>query len=390
MYGKALRIPSSKLMTIAERVRELRHRGEKIIDMALGQPDNPPPLHVVVELFKAALETKPEYEDSAGLWELRHVIAKRLYLDDGTEITPDQVIITAGAKHALMMAIMAIISDGDEVLLPTPTFPAYNEIVLMAGGSPVYYRLEPANGWSPNLIDIEKKLTGKTKVLVLNYPHNPTGWEPSKELIQKILEITAAYDIYIISDEVYEKIIIKDEIKHYHITHFKDFSDKCIMVNSFSKTYGMVAYRLGYIVSPQHLVEQLIKLQRSSITNVSPIIQRAGLSALTGPQEYILIQLKKYRKRIMEGVKVLRDCGLECVEPVAGFYLFPRLSALNMNSEEFALRLLEEEKIAVTPGSVFGEEWIKYIRLALTLPDEEIDEAFTRISNFIFRYRKVS
>ncbi|MEM4297519.1 MAG: aminotransferase class I/II-fold pyridoxal phosphate-dependent enzyme, partial [Nitrososphaerota archaeon] len=284
---RVVRIPSSPMLTFAEKVRELKRRGVQIIDLSLGQPEEPPPSHVAEAVAKASLETRPEYESIAGLWELREAIARRLHLDDGSEVTPDRIIITSGAKHALMLSIMSLVEDGSEVLLPTPTFPPYKEIVSLAGGSPIFYKLDPSNEWYPSLSEIEGKISGRTRLVVLNYPHNPTGWEPNEDIIRRILEVASAHDVYVLSDEPYEKIILHSKVKHYHLTYFSQFSDRCIMVNSFSKTYGMIAYRLGYLVSPPHLAEQITKLQRSSITNVSPIIQQAGLAALTGPQDYV-------------------------------------------------------------------------------------------------------
>ncbi|MEM4384360.1 MAG: aminotransferase class I/II-fold pyridoxal phosphate-dependent enzyme [Candidatus Caldarchaeum sp.] len=383
---RVVTIPSSTMLTFADKIRELKRKGIPIIDLSLGQPEEPPPSHIAEAAARALVEARTEYESSAGLRELREAIAKRLYLDDESEVSPNRVIVTSGAKHALMLSIMAVVDDSSEVLLPTPTFPAYIEQVSLAGASPVYYRLEPDNGWSPNVSEIEGKITAKTRLIILNYPHNPTGWEASIYIIRQILEVAAQHDIYVVSDEPYEKIILKSNVKHYHITHFSEFSERCIMVNSFSKTYGMVAYRLGYLVSPPHLAEHIIKLQRATITNVSPIIQKAGLAALTGPQNYISSCLQKYTQRIAMGLRVLREAGFQCTEPAGGFYLFPKLPNMNINSTEFAVKLLEEEAVAVTPGRVFGPEWDNYVRLAFTASDEKISSALERIVDFISRH----
>jgi aspartate/methionine/tyrosine aminotransferase len=378
---------SSQLLSFAEKVRELKHKGFHVIDLSLGQPDEPPPQHISDTISKAALEAKSEYESSSGLRELRDAIARRLYLDDGSEVLPEQIIVTCGAKHALMLCILAIIENGTEALLPTPTFPSYRDIIYMAGGQPIYYRHDPDKSWAPSISEIENKITAKTRLIILNYPHNPTGWEPSHDIIRAILDVASQYDIYIISDEPYEKIILDKSTRHYHLTYFSEFSDRCIMINSFSKTYGMVAYRLGYLVSPRHLTEKILKLQRASITNVSPIIQKAGLAALEGPQDYVLDRLLKYRRRAAICASSLHKAGLDFVYPKGGFYFFPSLSGVNLNSAEFATKLLEEEGVAVTPGYVFGEEWDRYIRLALTVSDEELKYALEKINDFIERYR---
>jgi aspartate aminotransferase len=385
---RARRIPTSVMLETADVQRHLRQAGKHIIDLSLGQPEVPPPPHVVAAAQRALQTGSVEYAPSAGLAELRVALSERLRQDDGSEVSPVDIIVTCGSKHALYLALTTTIDEGDEVLVPDPCFPPYREIVAAAGGRARPVRLLARNRYAFDLTALERRVSHRTKALVLNYPNNPCGWSPSREELRRILELATERGFLVISDEIYDKIRF-DGTPHTHLAAFPDFRAVTLMIGGFSKTYSMVPYRLGFLVAPRALVPSLIKLQRCTLTTVSPFIQLAGVAALQGPQDYVEERRRVYEARRNHALRLLDELNVPCVAPRGALYAFPDLSEFALPSMALTQRLLTKTGVAVTPGIAFGRSWNHHARLAFTATDTDFATALDAFAQFLRGLRRL-
>ena len=381
------RVPPTIMIAMAETAQKLKSEGVKVIDLALGAPEIPPPDHILEAIKKAAHDGQTGFYPLQGLPDLRQAIADTLKSDDGSDVSPQEIIVCCGVKQATFLAVMSIINNGDEVIVPDPCFPAYNEVIATAGGVPVPFPINSRNSGKADSQEIEKAITNKTKMIILNYPNNPSGWVPSKDELRKILVTARNNNITVFSDEIYEKTIFDDN-RHYHLTSFQDMRDMTITSSGFSKTYSMVAYRIGYFISDKKSVQEAMKLMRCTTTMVPYIIQKGALAALQGPQDFVIERTKTYKRRRDFGLKKLAEIGFPCGSPAGTFYLFPDMSRLGIGSMEFCKKMLAESHVSFSPGIAFGEKWDTYFRISLAAKDEQLETVFEKISEMASKYTK--
>jgi len=312
------RVPPSVMFDLADRVRALQQRGIKVTDLSLGQPEVPPPDHVAKAAQEALDKPITSYTSAAGAQELRSLIAGKISEESEKNVSPSEIIVTCGSKHALFITLLSLLDPGDELLVHEPYFPPYAEI---AGLAEAKLTTVPIEGG----LDVDRLLSGvtpRTKVILANYPNNPAGWTLNHKQVERIADFCSSKGIYFVSDEIYDKIVF-DGKTHTHAWSFA--SPFVIELGSFSKTYSMVPYRLGFILANERVCTQLLKTQRATITMVSPYIQAAGIAALRGPQDFVAQRLRKYEERRNRCVDLLSKQGVPVTKPEGAFYLFVKM-----------------------------------------------------------------
>ncbi|MDL2261148.1 pyridoxal phosphate-dependent aminotransferase [Methanimicrococcus sp. OttesenSCG-928-J09] len=337
--------------------------GPNAINLGIGQPDFDTPANIKAAAIQAIEDGFTGYTAGLGIPELRNAISDKFKRENNFEVSPDQIMVTSGASEALYITTAALVSPGDEVLIPNPGFLAYKSIVNMLNGKDVSVKMKEDLTVDPN--DVLEKITPKTKALILNSPGNPTGAVSSKEDIKAIADIATDKNITIISDEVYEYFI-------YEGTHTSpaQFTDNVVTVNAFSKSYSMTGWRVGYLAANSDYVGQILKVHQYLQACASSIGQKAALEAITGPQESVTIMRNEFKKRRDFLVKGLHDIGINCVTPQGAFYAFPEVK----NCDEAAANLLKND-VVVTPGTAFGENGKDHIRISYASSMENIEKA---------------
>lgn|SRR5487761_370997 len=380
-------VPESVTLKLLDRIQELRAKGKKIILLNKGEPENPP--SYAVELTKKALDDgNIRMTSTSGLLELRQAVAKVLEDDDpAIRVDPSsEIIITPGSKFAAFLGVASTVQEGDEVLLPDPIFPPLRDIVSILGGKPIEVRLDEKDGFHHYFEKFEAKITKKTKMIVINYPNNPTGATLEKRDIERLLEIAEEHDLLVLADEIYEKIVF--DTAHKHILSFPEYRKRTMMTSGFTKTYGMGGWRLGYLVTNQQLAERALKVLRNSITFMPAFVQKAGALVMGDPRSRLFISqnLETFRIKRDYFVKELNKIsGISVVPPAGSFYLFPNISGLGISSATLAEKLIVEEGIAVLPGNAFNPWWDDHIRISCTEPMEEMELAVQKIRQFVER-----
>jgi aspartate aminotransferase len=373
------------------RARELAKKGFKVVNFGVGQPDVPTPKHIVEEAKKALDAGFTGYTEVAGIPELRQAIADYLNERYGADVRPEEVIVTPGTKPALFLALAAYISPGDEVIVPEPTYYMYPEVTKFFGAKPVYVPLRwggAEEGFKLDVEAIERAVTSKTKAIVINNPHNPTGAVFSPKEIEALFEIARERKLIIVADEIYDNFVYDTEFKS--LLSFSDWRDYVVYANGFSKTFSMTGWRLGYLVVRKEVASKLTRLAVNIWTCAPSFVQKAGVAALKGSWEPVkeMIQLFKRRRDVM--VDELRKIkGVEVWRSRGAFYVYPNigkvLQELGMSVEQFADRLLEEKHVVVLPGTLFSESELgrNFIRLSFALDEKLIVEGIQRIKQFV-------
>ena len=371
-------------LDVFRRAVELERAGRSIVHLELGAPDVDAPPHVVEAAVAALRAGDARYVAPQGLPELREAIAADVR-SRGIETSADQVIVTPSAKTAVFYAMLATVEPGSEVLVPDPGFPIYASMARFAGGTPVGYALDADN--APDVDDIERRINARTRVLCLNSPNNPTGGALDADALARIGELVARHDLRVITDDIYSRLVF-DGGRAPSIAAFDGAHSRTMLVDGFSKTYAMTGYRLGYLVVPREWVERLVTMSVNGHTCVPPFVQRAGIAALTGPQDIVATQLAAYRARrdlLVRGLNALP--GVECPVPAGAFYVFPDFSALltehGLTSRAFADRLLEENGVAAIDGAAFGKRGEGCLRLSFASAQADLDAAVTRIGEAV-------
>ncbi|MDA4111986.1 MAG: aminotransferase class I/II-fold pyridoxal phosphate-dependent enzyme [Thaumarchaeota archaeon] len=373
-------VPASVMFEFADRIRVLQEQGINITDLSLGQPEVPAPGHIARALQRALEKPILSYTSAAGSQELRSLIANKLSQESGREVTVSQVIVTCGSKHALFITLLSLLDPGDEIIVHEPYFPPYAEIAGLTGAklTTVPVAVNSETGFSLDVDEMIAAVTSKTKVILVNYPNNPAGWTLDGGKIKRLADFCMSRGIYFVSDEIYDKIVFDGKV-HTHAWEYSDQSRHVIELGSFSKTYSMVPYRLGFIVAKDGVCSELLKTQRATITMVSPYIQAAGSAALKGPQDFVAQRLRKYEERRDKCVELLSKQNIRVAKPEGAFYLFVKMPD-KVNVAKFALDFLEEEHIALLPGEIFGIRWRNYVRMSFATPDENLYPAIERFS----------
>ncbi len=357
------------------------------ISLGVGEPDFDTPWHIREEGIYALERGKTFYTSNSGLKDLRQEISNYIMRTQGVNYNPDnEIIVTVGGSEAIDIGLRAVINDGDEVIIPQPTYVSYEPCAILAGAKPVIINLKAENEFRLTAEELLEAITPKTKVLILPFPNNPTGAIMEKEDLEKIAKICIEKDILVMSDEIYSALTYKD--KHISITSIEGMKERTILINGFSKAYAMTGWRLGYACAPKELIQQMTKIHQFAIMCAPTTSQYAAVEALKNGDadvEEMRVSYNQRRRFLMDSV---RKMGLDCFEPFGAFYIFPCIKEFGMTSEEFATRFLQEEKVAVVPGTAFGECGEGFIRISYAYSLETLKIAFERLERFITRLRQ--
>ncbi|HCR71613.1 MAG TPA: pyridoxal phosphate-dependent aminotransferase [Anaerolineae bacterium] len=376
-------ICQSATVAMGDRILALKASGKNIVALQTGDPDFGTPPAIIDVAFKAMQSGLTHYGPSRGTPELRKAVATKLSRDEGVEYNPEtEILITHGGIHAYYLAMQSILNPGEDVLIPDPTWATHSNMAIMLRGNVIRVPAPAENSFIPYFEAWEKALTPKTKVIVLNYPSNPTGMFPSKEYLQKLHDFAKANNLWVVVDEVYGSLYYDE--KPTSAAAIEGAKERTLLVNSLSKSYAMTGWRVGYLAAPQAIIENAIKAGQNSITCVAPFIQKAAAFALTDSaiQEETAKMRAAYRRRKDLVIRLSHE--LECqkvkiIPPQGAFYFFLDLRSLNMPSVEMCEKILEEEGVGLVPGSAFGEQGEGFIRVCIAASDADVEEGFRKI-----------
>lgn len=354
------------------------------ISLGVGEPDFDTPWHIRDEAIYSLERGRTFYTSNAGLKELKEEIVLYLNRKLGLNYNSDkEIMVTVGGSEAIDLAIRAMIDPGDEVLVPQPSYVSYVPCVKLAYGIPVSIQLKEENEFRLTKEELLEHITDKTKVLVLPFPNNPTGAIMEKKDLEDIAEVCIEKDIFVISDEIYSELTYKDA--HASITQIPGMKERTVLINGFSKSYAMTGWRLGYAAAPEVIMKQMIKIHQFAIMCAPTNSQYAAVEALRNGDRDVEEMRESYNQRRRYLLNAYKEIGLDCFEPFGAFYTFPSIKRFNMTSDEFANRLLREEKVAVVPGTAFGECGEGFLRISYAYSIESLKIALERINNFISR-----
>jgi len=356
------------------------------ISLTLGEPDFSPPSHVL-DAFSEARGAS-HYTPNLGIPELREALARKAKREYGLSYDPNtEIIITAGGTEAVFLALLAIVNPEEEVLVPNPGFVCYEPSVYFAEGKPVALPLREENDFKPSLEEVRSLITEKSRVMIINFPNNPTGSVLSYNEASELAKMAVENDLIVISDEVYEKIIY-DDSKHYCLAAFPEMRERTIVINSFSKTYAMTGYRVGYAYGPTDLINAMKLVHQYTIACINAPAQYAALAALEGPQDFVKEMVREFdRRRRLLYSRLNEIEGFKARLPKGAFYAFPNVEAFKMPSEKFCDQLLFRARVATVPGSAFGEYGEGYIRLSYATSYDQLEKALDRIEQTVKELR---
>jgi aspartate/methionine/tyrosine aminotransferase len=384
------RIGVESAFDVLLRARALEAQGRNVIHLELGEPDFPTPPHIVEAAKKALDEGWTHYGPTPGLPELREAIAAYVSRTRGIAVGPQHVSVVPGGKPIIFFTLLALLESGDEVIYPNPGFPIYESMIRFLGAEPIPVPLEEGRGFSFDLNLFSDRLTPKTKVVILNSPQNPTGGMISAEDLSRIAELLRDRDVMVLSDEIYSQIVYTGE-PPVSIARLPGMIDKTVILDGFSKAYAMTGWRLGYGVMPTWLVDAVTKLMVNSNSCTASFTQRAGVSALTGPQDSVSAMVAEFRRRRDVICKGLNEIpGFRCAIPSGAFYAFANVTGTGMESKELADLLLQEGGVAGVNGGCFGEYGEGYLRFSYANSLSNIVEAIERIKRVSVRWETIA
>lgn len=383
---------------VTEKVKEIKPSGIRkffdivsempdAISLGVGEPDFDTPWHIREEGIRSLKAGRTFYTSNAGLMPLRQEISR--YIEDRLRLFYDpesEVMVTVGGSEAIDIAFRTVLEPGDEVIIPEPAFVSYVPCVQLAGGVPVTIPLKAENAFRLKPEELEAAVTPKTKVLLLSYPNNPTGAIMEKEDLEALLDIIEKYDLLVISDEIYSELTYNSQ--HVSIASLPGMQKRCVVINGFSKSYAMTGWRLGYALAPAQIMEQMVKLHQFAIMSSPTTSQYAAISALKNGNSDVMEMRLAYDQRRRFLLHEMERLEIPCFEPRGAFYIFPDITESGMSSEEFATELLKEEKVAVVPGSAFGDCGEGFIRISYAYSIEELKAALARIEAFMKKIRQ--
>lgn len=378
LASRMTRIGTETAFEVLARARALEAEGQEVIHLEIGEPDFPTPRHIVEAAYRAMLDGYTHYGPAAGLPELRRAVARYISETRRLNVDPEQVIITPGGKPVIFFTVLALVEPGDEVILPDPGFPIYESAVNFAGGTPVPVPLREERDFRLDVADIRARVNSRTRLIILNSPHNPTGSVLTPEDLAAIADLAKEHDVYVLSDEIYSRIIY--DARHHSIASLPGMADRTIILDGFSKTYAMTGWRLGYGVFPPELVPGVTRLMVNSVSCTATFVQLAGIAALEGPQDCVDEMVAEFRRRRDFLVAALNDIpGISCRQPQGAFYAFPSVKALPLSSRDFADRLLSDFGVAVLSGDAFGAAGAGYLRLSYANSLGNLERAVSRL-----------
>ena len=354
---------------------------EDVISLGVGEPDIDTPWHIREEGIYSLEKGRTFYTSNAGLVELREELCAYLKRRFQLSYEKNQIIITVGGSEAIDICARAMLDPGDEVIIPEPCFVSYAPCVTLAGGVPVTISLQEKNQFKLTKEELLAAITDKTKLVVLPFPNNPTGAIMTKEDLAEIVPVIIEHDLYVMSDEIYSELSYMGN--HVSIASFPGMAERTIVVNGFSKSYAMTGWRLGYAAGPEAIIKQMVKIHQYAIMCAPTSSQYAAVEAVRNGDSDVESMRESYNERRRFLVKALNEMGMPCFEPFGAFYVFPNISRFGMTSEEFATRLLKEQRIAVVPGTAFGDCGEGFLRISYAYSIEDLKRALERIEKFI-------
>lgn len=381
-----MRNPLSKMVSVMEpsgirRFFDVAATMENVISLGVGEPDFDTPWHIREEGIYSLEKGRTFYTSNAGLQPLREEITAYLKRRFALTYVPDEVIVTVGGSEAIDICFRTMLDPGDEVIIPEPCFVSYVPCVTMAGGVPVRLPLEEKDQFKLTKQKLLSAITEKTKMVVLPFPNNPTGAIMTREELQIVADIIKEKDLFVMSDEIYSELSYQGD--HVSIASIPGMRERTVVINGFSKSYAMTGWRLGYAVGPKEIIRQMIKVHQYVIMSAPTTSQYAAMEALRNGDVDVARMRESYDERRRFLVKELREMGLPCFEPMGAFYVFPNISHFGMSSEEFAKKLLENQRVAVVPGSAFGECGEGFLRISYAYSIEDLKKALIKIQKFI-------
>jgi aspartate aminotransferase len=379
------RLGTESAFEVLARARALERQGKEIIHLEIGEPDFDTPGHIR-EAAKRALDSgATHYGPSAGLPELREAIAKDVGATRNIPVTPEEIVVTPGAKPIMYFVITALVNPGDEVIYPNPGFPIYESVINFVGGVPVPIPLREESGFGFDLDLLEARASARTKLIIVNSPQNPTGGVLEADQLGRVAEIARRYRIPVLADEIYKSFLYEGEFAS--ITRFPGMKDLVIILDGFSKAYAMTGWRLGYGVMPEALAEHITRLMVNSNSCTASFTQLAGIAALQGDQTPVAKMVAEFKRRrdlLVEGLNRLP--GVSCRTPRGAFYVFPNVTGLKRKSAEVAEALLQEAGVAALGGTAFGEYGEGYLRLSYANSEANLRKALTRMQPVCARF----
>ena len=372
------RLGTETAFEVLARAKAMEAEGREVIHLEIGEPDFDTPGYIIDAAKKALDKGFTHYVPSAGIPEVRKAFADFITRDRGLEVGPDNIVVTPGAKPILFFSILALVDKGDEVVYPNPGFPIYESVINFVGGKPVPIPLREEKEFSFDLDEMRGLVNEKTKLIILNSPHNPTGGSMTPADMKGVAELAEKNDAWILSDEVYSKMVYDG--KHVSIFDYPEVRDRVILLEGHSKTYAMTGWRLGYGIMPKELAAQIAKIQTNSNSCTSAFVQMAGKAAIEGPQDESLKMMAEFKARrdiFVDGLNTIP--GFKCLRPKGAFYVFPNITGTGMKSKQLEEHLLAEAGVAGLSGTSFGRYGEGYLRFSYANSQENLLKALDKI-----------
>lgn len=382
LSDKIVNIKPSGIRKFFDLVSEM----DDVISLGVGEPDFETPWHIRDEGIYAFEKGRTFYTSNSGLKSLREEICKYINRKQGVKYDPlKEVLVTVGGSEAIDIGMRAVLNDGDEVIIPQPSYVSYEPCVVLAGGVPVIIDLKAEDEFRLTAKALKSAITDKTKILVLPFPNNPTGAIMEENDLKEIAKVVIENDILVMSDEIYSELTYKG--KHRSIVEFDGMKERTILINGFSKAYAMTGWRLGYALAPEEIIKQMTKIHQYAIMCAPTISQYAAVEALKNGDDDVKMMKESYNQRRRFLMKAFSEMGIKCFEPFGAFYVFPCIKEFGMTSEEFATRLLQEERVAAVPGTAFGNSGEGFLRISYAYSIDNLKIAMERINRFVTRLR---
>ena len=381
LSNKVLNLKPSQIMDFFTMVL----KEKDVISFCVGQPNFKTPAHIAAKASDSILEGKNFYTSDNGMLELRELISKHLYKNYNCEYNTDEILLTIGASEAIDLICRTLINPYDEVIVFDPVYDAYVPCIRLNNGIDKHVLLKKENDYKIDIIDLEKAITDKTKAIIINYPNNPTGAIMNRSDLLKLADICIKHDLYVISDEIYSSLTY--DTFHVSIASLPNMKERTILINGFSKAYAMTGFRLGYICADKNIITIMKTIHSYTIVSCPSMSQYAAIEALESGDSDVSYMVEEYNKRRIYAYNRLKSMGLDVNEPKGAFYLFPSIKEFNMTSLEFATRLFKEYKVAVVPGTAFGESGKYNLRISYTASLSDIEKGMDKLEEFINKLR---
>ena len=380
--ARMARLGTETAFEVLARAQALEAQGKSVVHLEIGEPDFDTPAHIREAAIEAMQAGWTHYGPSAGLRDVREAIASYIEKTRSIFAEPDQVVVTPGGKPILFFTMLALLDEGDEAIYPNPGFPIYESVIQFLGAKAIPIRLREERNWTFDIDELASLVTPKTKLLVLNSPHNPTGGTLDHAALKAIADLASKHGFWILSDEIYSRILY--EGTHESIAQFPGLRERTIILDGFSKTYAMTGWRLGYGVMEKSLAAHVARLMTNCNSCTNSFVQKAGKAALTGPQDSVddmVAEFHRRRNRLVEGLKALP--GVSCTMPTGAFYAYPNVSGTGMPSGDLARAMLDEAGVAVLSGTAFGKFGEGYLRLSYANSLPNLEKALERMGTFL-------